>query len=112
MVKKNSTFFCRLPLTQKEAIAFLHLFFHRPRDLELSVFDICFVNLDALFERVAFLPRLLPDAPLLAYPTLRFCPLKGFQRILFWPCANRDADFFSGVDFLVVVVVVNFIFFL
>ena len=74
-------------------------------------FKVCFVNLDALFERAAFLPRPLHGVPQSTYPALRFCTLKGFQMMLFRTCV--DADCLCVLYFVVlVVVVVDFFFFL
>ena len=46
----------------------LSLFFDQPRDLAPSVFEICFVELDALFERAAFFSSPFPGITLLALP--------------------------------------------
>ena len=76
-------------------------------------FKVCFVNLDAIFERAAFVPRLLPGVFLSASPALQFLPLNGFRMMLFRPCANKDADCCCGLDLVVVVLaVVDFFFFL
>ena len=53
------------------------------------------------FERAAFLPRPLPGVLLSASPAYRLPPLEGFQRMLFWPCSDRDADCLCAVDFVV-----------
>ena len=74
--------------------------------MALSVFEVCFVDLDALFKRAALIPCPFPGVPLLASPDLRFHTLEGFRRMLFQPCVDRDADCFCVLDFVVVVVVV------
>ena len=43
--------FFRAPLIRKEAVAVLHFYFDWPRNLALSVFEVDFVDLDAIFER-------------------------------------------------------------
>ena len=54
--------FCLLLLIWEEAVAFPHLFLDRLRDLALSIFEVCLVNFDALFERADFFPLLDLDA--------------------------------------------------
>ena len=68
---------CGAPLIREEAIAFLHLLFDVLRNLAPSVFEVCLVDLNALFERSAFFPQPFPDVPLLALPTFWFCPPRG-----------------------------------
>ena len=94
--------FFRPVLVWKEVVAFPHLFFDRPRDLAPLVFKVRNVNLDALFERPAFFFFPFSCAPLSAAPTCWDLPRKGLRRILFWPCANRDAYFQGGPDLVVV----------
>ena len=80
--------FCQNPLILKEAFDYLYLFFDQPRDLAPSVFEVCLVDLDALFERAAFFLCTFPGEPLPASPTFLFRPLEGFRRMLFWHCAE------------------------
>ena len=108
---KQRILFLQALLIRKEALAVLHFFFDRPRDLALSVFEVCFVDLDALSERAFFFPCLFLGVPLSELSASRFIPLKGFQRILFWLCVEQDA-YCLGVLDLVVVWVVDVFFFL
>ena len=80
--------FCQLLLNWEEAVAFPHLFFDQPRDLAPSVFEVCLVDFDALFDRAAFFPLPFPGVPLLASTDFWVLPLEGLRRILFLPCAD------------------------
>ena len=71
-------------------------------DLALSVFEVCFVDLDAIFERADFFPRPFPGVPLSASPASWFLPLEGLRIMLLRPCAKQDADFLGVVEFVVV----------
>ena len=48
--------FCQSLLIWEEAIAFPHLFFDQPRNLARSVFEVCLVDVDALFEHGTLFP--------------------------------------------------------
>ena len=102
---KTLILFCWVPLIRKEAVAFIHLLLYWLHDLAPSVFEVCFFDHGAIFERADFLSCLLPGVMLLALPTSQFCPLKGFRKMLLWPCANWDANCCCLLDFLVIVVV-------
>ena len=102
----SSTFFSRVPLIRKEAVAFLCLLLDQSHNLAPTVFKACFVNLDALFKSTTFLPCPLPSVPLPELHASQFRQLEGFERMLFWPCANRDTYCCCRLDFLVVVVVI------
>ena len=94
--------FCQLPLIWKEAVAFPHLFFDQPRDLAPPVFEETNVDFDALLERANLLFFLFLGVSLLAEPDCWDIPCDGLQRILIWSCADRDADFGVGLDFVFV----------
>ena len=63
------------------------------------------------WSALLFVFSLFPCVPLLASPDFWDCPLEGLRRMLFWPCADQDADFWGGLD-LVFVWVVDVLFFL
>ena len=94
--------FCRPALVWKEAVAFPHLFFDQPRDLAPPVFEVTNVDFDALLERANLLFFLFFGVSLLAEPDCWDIPCDGLQRILIWSCADRDADFGVGLDFVFV----------
>ena len=80
--------FCRPALVWKEAVAFLHLFFDRPRNLAPSVFEVRNVDLDALLERAAFVISPFSGVPLSAAPACWDFPREGLWRML----CRRGAD--------------------
>ena len=90
--------FCRPALVWKEAIAFLHLFFDRPRNLAPLVFEVRNVDLDALLERAVFFFFPFSGVPLSAAPACWDFPREGLRRMLCRRGADREADFGKGPD--------------
>ena len=80
--------FFRPALVWKESVAFLHLFFDRPRDLAPLVFEVRNVDLDALLERAAFFFFPFSGVPLSAAPACWDFPREGLWRML----CQRGAD--------------------
>ena len=69
-------------------VAFLHLFFDRPRDLAPSVFEVRNVDLNALLERAAFVLFPFSGVPLSAAPAFWDFPREGLLRMLCWSGAD------------------------
>ena len=79
-------------------VAFLHLFFDRPRNLAPSVFEVRNVNVNALLERAAFVLFHFSGVPLSAAPAFLDFPREGLRRMLCRRGADQEADFGGGPD--------------